>query len=224
MDRDERIGAYVDGELSPSDREAFEREMAADAALASATAAHRRLRERLALTYDPVLEEPTPLGLRLAAQTANQGRARWGPPVWAGMAACLLAGVLVGRALLPPAGPLATRDGALVARGALARALDGQLASESGPVRIGVSFKSLDGRYCRTFQSAPDRLAGLACRDGDAWQARVLASWTPAARDAYRTAGSETPAAVLAAVDAAISGDPLDAAQERAARGRDWKP
>jgi hypothetical protein len=39
----------------------------------------------------------------------------------------------------------------------------------------------------------------------------------------YRTAGSDTPGAVLAAVDSLIAGDPLDAAAERAARDSGWK-
>ena len=68
----------------------------------------------------------------------------------------------------------------------------------------------------------PDRLAGLACKEPGGWSARAVAAWSPSA-EAYRTAGSETPPAVLAAMDAAIVGAPLDAAGERAARDRGWK-
>lgn len=225
MDRDDRLAAYVDGELAPADHDAFEQELAADPALQAEVARQRGLRARLAAAFDPVLDEPVPLALTLAAQAANEPRrGAWRAPQWAAMAACLALGVLAGRlALAPSAGPLAAKDGALVARGSLARALDGQLAVDQGPVRIGVSFKSADGRYCRTFQSRPDRLAGLACRDAAGWTARALAAWTPPDEGAYRTAGSETPPAVLAAVDAAIAGAPLDARGELAARARGWK-
>ena len=51
---------------------------------------------------------------------------------------------------------------------------------------------------------------------------RTVTAWTPTAGD-YRTAGAETPPEVLAAVEALIAGEPLDAAGERAARERGWK-
>jgi hypothetical protein len=226
MDRDEKLMAYVDGELAGPERSAFEAELARDPALQAEADRQRRLRARLAATFDPVLDEPVPLPLTMAAQAANEPRRRaWSLPQWAGMAACLALGVLVGRGLLqPPAGPLVARDGALMAQGGLAQALDRKLAADAGPVRIGVSFRSTDGRWCRTFQSAGDRLAGLACREPRGWTARAVAAWTPQPGDAYRTAGSDTPAAVLAAVDTEISGAPLDAAAERDARDRGWMP
>jgi hypothetical protein len=225
MDRAQRLIAYADGELTGAERTAFEAEMAADPALVAEVDLQQRLRSRIADAYAPVLDEPVPAALVAAASVANdRGRRRFGAPQWAAMAACLVAGVLVGRAALPNQGPLAARDGVLVVRGDLANALTTQLAAESGPVKLGVSFRSGDGRYCRTFQSAPDRLAGVACREADRWVARTTTAWAPAAGPDYRTAGSETPPAVLAAVDSMIAGEPLDAAAERAARARAWRP
>lgn len=225
MDRDLRLAAFVDGELSAAERQAFEAEMAADPALAEAVARERRLRERLAAAYGPVLDEPVPLRLELAAQAANDPpKSRWSLPQWGAIAASLAAGVLVGRAALPDPGPLRMQDGALAVRGELAQALDERLAAEAGPIRVGLSFRSTDGRYCRTFQSSPDRLAGLACRGDSGWVAHTATAWVPAAEAAYRTAGAETPPQVLAAVDALIAGDTLDADAERAARERGWRP
>ena len=40
---------------------------------------------------------------------------------------------------------------------------------------------------------------------------------------AARTAGSETPASVLMAVDGLIAGEPLEAAAEKTARDKGWK-
>lgn len=224
MERDERLMAYVDGELAPAERSAFERELAADPELQREVARHRALRGRLAAAFDPVIEEPVPLRLTLAAQAANARGRGWRAPQWAAMAACLALGVALGQAVLPERGPLAARDGALVARGRLAKALDQRLAAEGGAVRVNLSFRSADGRYCRSFQSTPDRLAGVACREPQGWTARALAAWSPPPDTAYRTAGSEAPAPVLAAVDGLIVGAPLDAAAERAARDRGWKP
>jgi len=225
MTADERLIAYVDGELGAQDRAAFEAEMASDPALAAKVARHRRLAGQVFGAYAPVLAEPVPPQLVALASAANDGAPRrLGLPQWAAMAACLVVGVLGGRAFWPDNAPLASRGGQLFARGALAKALTTQLASEPGAVRIGLSFRSGDGRYCRTFASASDRLAGLACRQGGSWVAQVATAWSPQASADYRTAASATPPAVLAAVDAMIAGEALDARAERAARDQGWKP
>jgi hypothetical protein len=56
-----------------------------------------------------------------------------------------------------------------------------------------------------------------------AWRLRVVSAAAPAAKTAYRTASSETPPAVMAAVDAMIAGAPLDAAGEAKAQAAGWK-
>lgn len=224
MDRDERLMAYVDGELGDPERVAFEQDLATDPELQRQVARQRELRRRLSAAFDPVLDEAVPLSLRLTAEAANAPGARsWRAPQWAAMAACLALGVLLGRAVLPEHGLLAERNGTLILRGQLAQALDQRLASEAAPIRVGLSFQSQQGAYCRTFQSAPDRLAGVACRSPQGWAARTVTAWSPQQGPAYRPAGSETPPAVLAAVDELIAGEPLDAAAERAARDRGWK-
>jgi hypothetical protein len=225
-DRDLTIAAYVDGELDADARARFEAELTHDPSLAVEVAAQRRLRDRLAAAYDPVLAEPVPLNLKLAAEATNDRPARrFGLPQWAAVAASLVVGVLVGRMVppQPPQGPFTTEGGAMAARSELAQALDRRLTAQAGPIRVGLSFQANDGRYCRTFQSARDRLAGLACRDDERWQVHTVTTWAPAATD-YRTAGAETPPEILAAIDALIAGEPLDAAAEHAARQRGWKP
>lgn len=224
MPDEERLMAYVDGELTASERATFERRLAGDSELRRRLGEQQELRRRLAAAFDPILEEEPPLRLTLAAQAANASGRRFRPAQWAAMAACLALGVIVGRAALPQRGLLAVQGGALVAHGQLASALDQRLAAEGGAIRVGVSFRSTDGSYCRTFQSEPDRVAGVACREPRGWLARTVTTWSPGQEAGYRTAGSETPVPVLAAVDAMIAGDPLDAAGERAARDRHWRP
>jgi len=224
MERDERLAAYVDGELDAADRVAFESELASDPELRRRVERQLTLRRRLQAAFQPVLDEPVPLQLTLAAQPANARARGWRAPHWAAMAACLAAGVLVGRGLLTERGPLVARDGGLVARGELAGALEERLAADGpAPIRVGLSFRDAKGRYCRTFQSAPDQLAGVACRESAGWRAQALAAWSPGPEGRYRQAGSDTPAPVLSAVDELIAGPPLDAAAERAARDRRWK-
>jgi len=224
MPDDERLMAYVDGELSTTERARFEERLAGDLELRRRLAEQQELRRRLAAAFDPILAEEPPLRLTLAAQAANATGRRSPPAQWAAMAACLVLGIVVGRAAWPERGPLEVRPGGLAVRGQLASTLDQSLAADGGAIRVGVSFRSTDGRYCRTFESTPDRLAGLACREPKAWVARTVTAWSPGPGAGYRTAGSETPASVLAAVDGMIAGEPLDAAGERAARDRHWKP
>lgn len=218
----DRIMAYVDGEMAPPARKAFEAEMAADPALADEVASHRALGLRLAEAYAPVLDEKPPERLRLAASVANDPQPRRHGLTWAAMAACLVAGVVAGRATDPPA----TRIGVgaeVPARTDLARALEGQLAAEPGVVRIGLSFRDHEGRYCRTFQSRSEGAAGLACRSGGRWRLETATRWKSPTDPDYRTAASGTPPEVLAAVDRSLAGETLDATQERAARDAGWR-
>lgn len=225
MTLDERLIAYVDAELGAEDRAGFETEMAADPALAARVAQHRSLAARLSGAYAPVLDEAVPERLLAIANVANDpGRRRIRLPQWAAMAACLALGVVAGRELWPERGPLAAQDGVLVARGGLNKALTSQLAADGGAIRVGLTFRAGDGHYCRTFQAAPDHLAGLACRRDGRWVAQTTTTWTPPPAASYRTAASALPPAVLAAVDAMRSEDVLDASAERAARNRGWKP
>jgi hypothetical protein len=225
MTADERLIAYLDGELPDAERATFEAELARDPALATQVERHRALAARVSGAYAPVLKEPVPPALIAVASAANdRGRPRRGLPQWAAMAACLVLGVVAGRAVWPQTGPLVSQGQALVARGGLDRALTTQLAAEAGPIRVGLTFRAHDGRYCRTFQSQADRLAGLACREDGHWVAQATTAWSAQAQPDYRTAASATPRTVLAAVDALIVGDPLDAVAERAARDHGWKP
>lgn len=160
-------------------------------------------------------------------------RAAWGWPQWAAIAASVAVGVVVGEGVrLSPGsslGSIGEEGGRLVAQAALDDALTDQLAgqqSRSAPVQIGVSFRAKGGELCRTFSiRQADTLSGLACREAGAWSVRVLerAEGRQTQPGNYRQAGSEMSAAVRAGVDAAIAGEPLDAAAEVAAQKNGWK-
>jgi hypothetical protein len=154
--------------------------------------------------------------------------AAWTPRHWLAVGAALAVGAIGGalgwQELRPDPGlvMLEASDGALVARGRLVEALGGQLASpgpsETG-VRIGVTFVSKDGSYCRSF--VVDTTAGLACRGNGRWTIPVLAQPQPGT--AWLD-GSSLPPSVQAAIDARIVGATLDPAAERAAQQRGWTP
>lgn len=247
----ETLMAYVDGELNAEMRAQVEAAMALDPLLMREVEKQQALREQLQSTFADVLQEPVPDRLIAAARTApaaaKQGNVvelagarankagkiagRWALPQWAAMAACLVVGVFIGHQLLrsPASGPVASENGHLVARGALAQALSTQLASEPSPneaVHIAVTFRDGDGNYCRTFALKDgSALAGLACRQDNAWRVEALSQGSPenGGSGGYRMAGAELPPSVLQAVQERIEGDPLDAAGEQTAREKRWK-
>jgi hypothetical protein len=237
---DERLMAYADGELDGAARAEVEAALARDPELARTVERHRALSARLRAGYADVLQEPVPerlsalLGAERPASVADFAAARdarlHSPerrrvPGWVALAASFVVAALVGLLLLrAPEADYERVDGQLVARGPLERALFNELASRpSGSgVAIGLSFRDREGRYCRTFHIERDApAAGLACRAGEGWALPVLAEAPSQAGDLR--AAAAMPLAVLEAVDAAIAGEPLDAAAEAAARDAGWR-
>ena len=242
---DETLMAYADGELDEAQRAAIAAAIKQDPELARRVERHRALRAEVAGAYATVMDQPVPERLLAAAGARATDRERrpaevlqfptratppaarrWGVPQWAGMAASLLLGVLLSWRLFAPGDEMlmASEGGALVARGALASALDQQLAGtqrDTDPVLVGISFRAQDGGYCRSFTLREAATAGLACRVDGEWNIAVTSD-APASGD-LRQAQSP-PSAVLQAIEGRISGEPLDAAGEEAALRAGWNP
>jgi hypothetical protein len=236
---DETLMAYADGELDDLLNAEISAAIERDPALALRVQRHRALRDRVAGAYSIVLERPLPERLRAAAsgpqrraevlqfpaRTSAPGARRWGTREWAALAASLVLGMLLSWQFIAPSrGALVTAaDGALVASGALARALDSQLASAQrpeDPVQIGLTFRSQDGSYCRSFTLKHAATAGLACRVSGEWRVPVTAA--AAGFETGIRQASSLPPAVLSAIEARIDGDALDAAGEETARRGGW--
>ncbi|MEJ6021690.1 hypothetical protein [Ramlibacter sp. PS4R-6] len=190
------------------------------------------LRRRVAAAYDDVLDEPVPgrLSAMLAAPkvvdlAAQREKRRFMRLTWAqlgGMAAAVLVGIGLGWQFAPRDGEalVAERNGHLVAASTLARALDTQLAADSGDVAVQLTFVDQGGRFCRTF--AARQLAGLTCREDGQWSVVATARTEAATGAGMRQAASALPRPVLDAVDARIAGPALDAAKEKQARDAGW--
>jgi hypothetical protein len=241
---DEILMAYADGELDPDQRAAVERAMAADSDIARRIAEHKALRDQLRNAYAPVLKEEIPgrllesvrdrpdrSGDNVIPLHRQASRARPVTWQWTAIAASLLLGVVIGQLTtrLGSGGPITARDGQLFARGTLANALDRQLASDQDPnatVWMGISYVAKDGTYCRTFTlNNRSALAGLACRDPQDWQVQMLMRSTSKSEEGaqYRRAASALPDAIAQAVEAQMSGAPLDARGEAVARSNGWR-
>jgi hypothetical protein len=151
--------------------------------------------------------------------------------IWGGaLVASVLLGILLGQLLQPLLGlaPFIARGGRLAASGRLAHALSKELAAEESPeaqVRIGISYRSRDGQYCRTFAlREPESSAGVACREGSVWRVQVLTRMLEEHAQPGRQSVATLPVAVRQVVEAQIDGEPLDAHAEANLRRRDWRP
>jgi hypothetical protein len=236
--------AYADGELDEVSARRVEQAVAEDPELALQLEAERALRTSLKSCFDPIAEEPIPaewMAMIAAAAVederagaernvvslddARSGRTAWrrvtGWGVGAAIAASLVLGLMIGTQIAGQ-GPVAERNGALIASGKLARALDTQLASnqQGAQLRMLVSFRRAGGDYCRAFSG--EALSGIACRNDDEWRLERVLPGGNQDTSQYRQAGSADAELMAAAQDMA-AGQPLDAAQESAAKANGWR-
>jgi hypothetical protein len=228
---DEKFFAWLDGELPHDEAARVEAEVTRSPELTRAAEQHRALQARLKEAFDPIAQAPVPERLLPRAEVIDFAAARrarrprhWGSAAqWAAMAATLAIGVFAGTMMSPgSSGPVEVRGGKLYAAASLNRALDTELASApaNGPVRVGLTFRNGSGALCRTFTDRQS--SGLACRDGMRWQLRGLFAAPEGQGGAYRMAAGIDPN-LAALVDSTMAGDPLDAAQEKAAKAKGWK-
>lgn len=245
----EQIAAYVDGECDAAEALRIEEAAGRDPGIARRIAGERALGERLRGHFAPISREPVPEAwaalIRSASATApaamgasvsdlSEARARrarkaqehglgWTSRAWIGsaIAASLVLGLFMGMQL-PDRAPFALRDGGLIARGTLARALDTQLASAQGtaPVRMLVTFRSTDGSVCRAF--AGQAASGIACRSGGEWQLRHVLPGTPETTTEYRQADSRL-GELSSLAQGMATGEAFDARQELAAKQNGWR-
>lgn len=216
----ETLMAYADSELDAVTAKRVERAMADDPALVQEVEQHRALAGRVASSYAGIAAAPVPDHLLAMLQSnvvplPQRGtRRHWATA--AAIAASLVIGVAMGRALLP--GSQTDRFDPQVSA-ELAATLDAQLASTQpadAATRVGLTFRATDGMICRSYEQ--QRAAGIACHDGEGWSQR---HWIAKPRQdaAYRQAGSS---AIAEVAQRMMMGAPLDAEQERTAQKAGW--
>lgn len=227
----ETLTAFLDGELPPEETARVRALLATRPDLDAWVNRQQRLRDNLRGAFSGMTDAPVPAALTALTRTApiswrwRMAQAFHGAllKTWVPAGAALAAGLAIGIAI-HPSGDLASHDGKVMAQGALANALDRQLASAgdsgSGP-HIGVSFRNRRGQDCRTFTRGGQ--AGLACHEAGGWVVGMLVSQPREADTAYQMAGSALPDAIRNAVAASIQGAPFDAAAEKAARDQGWR-
>lgn len=251
---DETLMAYADGELDDVMRLAIEEAMRRDNSIARRVARLRAARDEMFADQEPsnarsrhaanVVQLATVRAQRLATQQAARKavKRQWGWLEWSALALVMVFGLVAGKFGLahwqpgwfsePAAAPteVASRNGTLVAQGKLDVALSQQLggaAPSEGNVRIGLSFLSNEGGYCRSFTlvGGSQDLVGIACRASEEWRIPALVQNVrpQPAMGTYRMAGTEMPTAVLEAIDQRIVGGMLDTRAEVEALRRNWQ-
>jgi len=231
MTEDEKFFAWLDGELAPHEAAEMEAKVAADPQLQQLVEQHRALGAQLRGAFDSIEAAPIPERLQAALRPSAEvidfaaaKRARTMPSLsqWASMAATLAIGVLVGT-MVPQRGgaPVEVQGGKIYAAAALNQALDTQLASApSGDVRIGMTFRDQAGEICRSFTQPA--ASGVACRDDGRWKLKGLFAAPEGQGSDYRMAAGMDPN-LASLVDSTMTGEPFDAAQEKAALKRGWR-
>lgn len=243
---DAKIHALIDGELDAQTAARLQADSRIDQALAARIAEQRELQALLRNAFDPVLDEPVPQRLRdaLAGQAPGANitsigagtrraaaRPAWSLREWSAMAATLLVGALLGLLALrrPIDLPITAAEGRIVAATYLEEALSTQpSATQPGArVRIGMSFRAADGRYCRTFtlQTGAD---GLACRRDGRWAVQLLEDPSkgklPQSDSDFRQASSALSPALVSAIEGLGADEPLTSEQEQQQLRAGWKP
>ena len=212
------LKAFIEGKLGLQESSGVAAQIASDPDLAAYVEDQRAFQAALA---SPPLAWLRRLRERIAGQSAS-----WIPVM------AMTAGIVLGVFLAASFGiatDMRSQGGALIVQGELAHMLNTALASDSDAVpldraRIGVSFWSKNGVFCRGFttqKNAQNALAGIACRERSAWHIVALA-----AIEAAESTGtpSALPASVRAVMENLIVGEPLKVEAERQARSQGWRP
>jgi hypothetical protein len=214
------LKAFIDGKLAAEEASGVAAQLAKDPDLAAYVADQKALQAALA--------SPPMVWLRQARQRAAARSASWIP------AGAMAAGIVLGVLLAASFGigtDMRGGSGTLLAQAELGHVLSTTLASDRNvgqqAARVGVSFWSKNGSFCRTFATraqAESALAGIACRERGAWRIAVLATVDPRDVAGARLATADLPPSVRGVMDNLIVGAPLDEDAERQARNQGWRP
>ena len=209
------LKAFIEGKLAHQEASGVAAQIANDPDLAAYVEDQR--------AFQAALASPPMTWLRRLGERATSQGVSWIPAL--AMAAGIVLGVLLA-ASFGIATDMRSNGGALIAQGELAHVLNTSLASDaenqpSSRARVGTSFWSKNGVFCRSFstrRNAQSALAGVACRERGAWQIVTMAAI--GAGESVET----LPASVRTVMENLIVGEPLKDAAERQARSQGWRP
>ena len=217
----EILKAFIEGKLAHQEASGVAAQIANDPDLAAYVEDQK--------AFQAALASPALAWLRGAGERAARRSASWIPAM--AMAAGIVLGVLLA-ASFGIGTDMRSEGGALIAQGELAHILNTALTSDqpdalANHARVGTSFWSKNGVFCRSFTMQKGResaLAGIACRERGAWRIAALAAGEPGEITAPRQASAGLPASVRTVMENLIVGEPLKGEAERQARSQGWRP
>jgi hypothetical protein len=210
---------FIDGKLSGDEASDVAAKIAADPDLAAYVEDQKAVRASRV--------SPAAVWLERIGETAAAKSASWIPV--STMAVGIALGVLLA-AVLGIGTQMRSQGGVLIAQGSLAQILSTALSADTqtspAAARIGGSFWSKNGSFCRSFVTrgnAASALAGVACREMGAWRILAVEAIPSDASPQTPLARGDFPASVRSVIDNLIVGMPLDDAAERQLRNQGWR-
>jgi negative regulator of sigma E activity len=253
MSDDERLSAWLDGELPDGEAKRLEERLTTEPALARRLERLREADRTAGQAFHAIDGAPMPRSVLELLKDENAGRSQdpeeakvvrlrpraprfFQMPVAIAASVALVAGFLIHDLIAPQGGG---DDAALPISGVVAsdsglyRMLEAAPAGE--PVDLGdgssaeviLTFQAKDGDWCRQFRlgTAAAALHGLACRQPGGWQLETASFAGPDPSGAtFQQAAGATPAALEAAVRARLGGgEPLGPGEESLVISEGWK-
>jgi hypothetical protein len=237
---DDKLSAFIDGELSGDELKQIAAAIDADASLRRRVEAFAASDTILKRAYSVISEAPMPDAVvellreparadKVVAIGRPPARSRW--PLAASVA--LGAGVALGLLVAEPGrmapAPSVMLAGAVNPADALHAALettpsgDSVLLAGARTASMVLTFQSSEGGYCREFtlETTADKTRALACRDDGQWTVKLAAAEAPG-DGGYAPAASGVSAAFDAGAEALGAGEPLDRTRENALLQSKW--
>lgn len=224
-DDEDKLAAFLDGQMDDAEAAAFEARMASEPELAARAEAWLSNDRRMAAAFAPIADLPLPAGLidTLKAEAPKVQAANDNPPWWRRHAVPLggaLAASLVAMLVLAPrpdtVGP---KDLAFALE--TGRSLTPVQIADGRTITPTMTVRAADGRYCREFQEG--ETLGLACRKDGQWTIEAQTKGAgPAAQNDIAVAGGADAGALAGAYDRIGAADPLGAAEEDRLIAKNW--
>ena len=235
----ELLSRYLDQELPASIAKQLEQRLAVESPLAEALADLRSLQVRMQNAYKDIGDQAIPARisalLRPQAETARilpfpRRRAKaWSFALAASLVVAASATLVTQWRLdsaLPGAVPGADTQLATVLESSPSSATDWLALDDGRNVRPLLSFRGVDGNWCREYLIADTdgNWHGVACRGNQGWANRALTATQPAgSSDESRPAGAMAADEVADFIDRNAADIPLDASQEASVIAGKWQ-
>ena len=253
MSDDERLSAWLDGELPRGEAKRLEARLAAEPALARRLERLREADRKAQHAFHALDASPMPQAVLDLLKDANAGCSQdaqkaqvvrlqprfprfFEMPVAIAASVALVAGFLIRDLVAPPGaggGTALPVSGVIAGDSGLYRMLERAPAGQpvdlagSAVAEVVLTFQANDGDWCRQFRlgTAASALHGLACRQAVGWQLETASFAGPGPADAtFQQAAGATPAALEAALRARLGGgEPLGPDEEFQVISEGWK-